>query len=195
MAIATKRLLAIDESQRQFCETKMENIRLLAPAGCGKTLSLAHRCLHLLNIASAAKTRFLVITFTRAAKDEFQSRIQDNEIFSRLVDCVEVTTLNSWGYRRLRSVSFNHRLVTSPTAYHFAMLNQLQPVWKQHKRVSEVIEANKHTAPRKIMDLMDSFKSMGFDHTRDTNLVKFEARVEKLHGQGLTNRWNSISVP
>lgn len=122
---------------------KSGNIRLLAPAGCGKTLSLAHRCLHLSESSDSANPRFLVVTFTVAARDEFSSRLHEDPTFIELGDSVETTTLNSWGFRRLRTIAFNPKLVTSRDDYHFAMLNQLQPVWKKHKHVKEAIEAKK----------------------------------------------------
>ncbi len=192
--MATQTLLGLDNSQRNFCESDAKNIRLLAPAGCGKTLSLAHRCLHLAQATVKSKTRFLVVTFTVAARDEFHSRIHEDEAFAELRGVVEVSTLNSWGFRRVRNEAFSPKLVTSRNDYHFAMLNQLQPIWKKHKAVREAIEAKRNTAPRKIMDLMDSFKSIGFDHQRDTNLGKFLQRIESFAADGLQNKWETLLV-
>lgn len=192
--MSTQTLLGLDKSQREFCESDAKNIRLLAPAGCGKTLSLAHRCLHLAQTAGKAKPRFLVVTFTVAARDEFHSRIHDDDTFAELRGSVEVSTLNSWGFRRVRNEAFSPKLVTSRADYHFAMPNQLQPIWKKHKAVREAIEAKKNTAPRKIMDLMDAFKSMGFDHRRDSNLEKFERRIESFAVDGLQNKWESLLI-
>ena len=190
--MTTQTLLSLDKSQRNFCEADAKNIRLLAPAGCGKTHSLAHRCLYLSQNAGKTKPRFLVVTFTVAARDEFSSRIHNDETFTELCGRVEVSTLNSWGFRRVWNEAFSPKLVTSRDDYHFAMLNQLKPIWKKHKAVREAIEAKKNTAPRKIMNLMDSFKSMGFDHTRDTNLEKFVERIASFAVNGLQNKWESL---
>jgi UvrD/REP helicase N-terminal domain len=55
-------MTALDQSQKKFCEAPTENVRLLAPAGCGKTLSLLYRCRHLIENGKAQRTRFLIVT-------------------------------------------------------------------------------------------------------------------------------------
>ena len=67
---------ALDESQRQFCSIDGDSIRLLAPAGSGKTHSLLWRCKALLELSPKTKPRFLLFTFTRAARDELRDRIR-----------------------------------------------------------------------------------------------------------------------
>lgn len=44
------------------------------------------------------------------------------------------------------------------------------------------------------MDLMDAFKSIGFDHTRDTSLQLFEDRVGSLREQSLSHKWEGLLV-
>lgn len=175
----------LDASQRRFCESPAENVRLLAPAGCGKTLSLLFRCDYLAKRAKSQKPRFLIVTFTVAAKQELVSRLNEDKYFASIRDNVEVTTLNSWGYRRIRTVASYPKLVTGKNDYHFAMLNQLQPVWKKHERVKGAIENKSSTTPRKLMNLLDAFKSIGFDHLRHTNYEQFSERLKELHSQGL----------
>ena len=85
----------LDASQRRFCESPAENVRLLAPAGCGKTLSLLFRCDYLAKRAKSQKPRFLIVTFTVAAKQELVSRLNEDKYFASIRDNVEVTTLNS----------------------------------------------------------------------------------------------------
>ena len=125
----------LDNSQRQFCEAPVGNIRLLAPAGCGKTLCLLYRCKHLAEQSEERRQRFLIVTFTRAARDELQSRINEDKLFAQLRDLTEITTLNSWGYRRIRNAAFSPKLITSRSDYHFTMRNQLQPVWRSHDSI------------------------------------------------------------
>ena len=63
----------LDSSQLEFCRSTESNIRLLAPAGCGKTSSLLHRCSSLVS-RSSGNPRFLIITFTNAAAEEVKDR-------------------------------------------------------------------------------------------------------------------------
>ncbi|MYI87489.1 MAG: AAA family ATPase, partial [Synechococcus sp. SB0672_bin_10] len=99
----------LDDSQRAFCEApENNNIRLLAPAGCGKTLCLLHRCKYLASQKPDERIRFLIVTFTRAAEQELSARLRDDTEFASLKESagktsVEVTTLNAWGWKRLRN--------------------------------------------------------------------------------------------
>ena len=72
----------LNEAQRAFCEAPAGNIRLLAPAGCGKTLSILHRCLHLAQQGGQSRPRSLIVAFTRAARDELQSRLNEDDRFA-----------------------------------------------------------------------------------------------------------------
>lgn len=61
----------LNRSQRKFCKAaNRKSIRLLAPAGSGKTHSILWRCRCLLDTCAAAgdpDPHFLIVTFTRAA--------------------------------------------------------------------------------------------------------------------------------
>lgn len=177
---------SLDQYQRQFCEAAEGNIRLLAPAGCGKTLCLLYRCKHIVEQSRRQNPRFLVVTFTRAARDELKARIDSESEFAVLRDSAEVTTLNSWGFRRVRNTSFQTTLITSQSDYHFTMLNQLQPVWQVHACIKRAIEKRSNTTPRALMDVMDTFKSLGFDHRRHIDFEGFSQHLQSLHDQGLT---------
>ena len=179
----------LDQSQRDFCQSLASNIRLLAPAGCGKTLCLLYRCKHLAEQFPSRRQRFLVVTFTRAARDELRSRLAEDREFAGVRDQVEITTLNAWGYRRIRNSTFSPRLLKSRPDYHFAMFNQLQPVWRRHKQIRNAIQNGnrwkRSRAPRNLMDMIDSFKSLGFDHNRHTSFSDFARHWEELERQGL----------
>lgn len=179
----------LDKSQQQFCDTPPGHVRLLAPAGCGKTLSLLFRCVAL---ANKAKPRFLIVTFTVAAKQELASRLNEDDRFAAIRDQVEITTLNSWGFRRVRNIAFNPTLITGKDKYHFAMLNQLQPIWMKHQHVKDAIEMKKHLVPRQLMELLDAFKSVGFDHRRQTSLEQFSARLKEIRAHGLGPKIDEI---
>ena len=175
----------VDTSQATFIQAPVGNIRLLAPAGCGKTLCLLYRCKHLADLDRGRRTRFLVVTFTVAAKQELQARLNEDQQFVGLGDTVEITTLNAWGWRRVRNISFSPKLITSHQDYHFAMLQQLQAVWQHHDDVKRAIKGKKFQAPRPLMNVVDAFKSLGFDHMRHTNFRAFARHVDTLYQQHL----------
>ena len=179
----------LDKSQREFCQAPLGNIRLLAPAGCGKTLCLLYRCKHLAEQSKSRRQRFLIVTFTRAARDELQSRINEDAEFTQLRDSTEITTLNSWGFRRIRNATFSPELITSGRKYHYAMRNQLQPVWRNHERIRCAIQSTntwkQSNAPRNLMDMIDAFKSLGFDHVRHTSYADFSQHWHDLENQEL----------
>ena len=170
----------IDKSQQAFCDAPAGNIRLLAPAGCGKTHSILHRCCALHGLASSRATRFLVLTFTTAARDELKARLTEDKAFASIRDHVEVTTLNAWGYRRIKSQTRNPRLLTNKQDRHFAVMNQLAPVWAKHKAVKGAIEGRRSSPTNEILEIMDALKSLGFDHTRMKSAAEFNAHVQSL---------------
>lgn len=69
------------------------------------------------------------------------------------------------------------------------MLNQLQSIWQRFKHVKEAIQTanrwRKANAPKALMDMMDSFKSLGFDHIRHKERGPFLARWARLDSQNL----------
>ena len=179
-------MVQLDHSQLEFCAAASRNIRLLAPAGCGKTLSLLHRCNQLLK-RSESHPRFLIVTFTKAAAAELKERLVRDPEFESVRDHSRITTLNAYGWQRIRDQVRNPKLLANQTDYHFAMLNQLRPVWESKPRIEETINRNK-SATRTLMNVMDNLKSMGFDHTRDTNREHVQSHFAALEQQGLSWR-------
>ena len=176
----------LDASQLEFCRSSESNIRLLAPAGCGKTSSLLHRCSSLVS-RSSGSPRFLIITFTNAAAEEVKDRQASDPEFACLQDKMTVTTLNALGWRRVRSRLNNARLLKNSNDRHFAVLNQLRPIWLDKSHIAQAVQKRGRNA-RTLLDVMDNLKSMGFDHTIDTNLQKFQERVRNLRHQGASWR-------
>ena len=125
--------MKLDKSQLQFAESQISNCRLLAPAGCGKTSSLLYRCLNLLAGADRPQ-RFLLVSFTNAAAAELSDRIESDATFKNLRGVVRVTTLNAWGWRRLRDHYGSAKLLNDGTARYFAFRNQLAPITKKNDR-------------------------------------------------------------
>ena len=172
--------MELDRSQREFCEAEAPYIRLLAPAGCGKTSVLLHRCLELSGRARRSE-RFLIVTFTRAATHELKERIAKDPQFAPLREHVVVSTLNAYGFRRMREQVRHLKLLTNNRERHFAVQNQLRPIWSQrgHAAVAEVA-SKRGSPPRRLLDVMDSLKALGCDHTADTNYERFQKRFDGL---------------
>ncbi|MCY4024168.1 MAG: ATP-dependent helicase [Anaerolineaceae bacterium] len=179
-------MVSLDDSQKKFIQAPEGNIRLLAPAGCGKTLCLLYRCKFLAE-TSPTRQRFLIVTFTRAARDELKSRINEDSEFASIRDRDQtvIATLNSWGLRRLRSVKHSVKTVKS-NAYKSTMDNLLQSVWinRDHERIEHAIKKH-YQAPKELMKMIDAFMSLGFDHRRQTSFSDFSRQWERLIGHGL----------
>ncbi|HSL30728.1 MAG TPA: UvrD-helicase domain-containing protein [Anaerolineales bacterium] len=86
----------LDPSQQAAVATVSGPIRVLAPAGSGKTKTLVNRILNLLNQGIAAE-RILALAFNKKARDEMQDRLE-----RRGVQGVEVRTFHSFGYEVVR---------------------------------------------------------------------------------------------
>ncbi|HSJ86200.1 MAG TPA: ATP-dependent helicase, partial [Anaerolineales bacterium] len=86
----------LDASQRGAVATVSGPIRVLAPAGSGKTKTLVNRILHLHN-QGIAPERILALAFNKKARDEMQDRLE-----RRGVRGVEVRTFHSFGYEIVR---------------------------------------------------------------------------------------------
>ncbi|MDX1089666.1 AAA family ATPase [Sinorhizobium medicae] len=105
---ATRTETVLDSTQLAIVNATERDIRLLAPAGSGKTLSLLHRCAEL-HHRSNGSASFLIVSFTRAARDELRARLAE-PAFVSFSSQADVVTLNGWGHRRLRTISSQPRL-------------------------------------------------------------------------------------
>ena len=172
----------LDQSQLDFCQSDAQNIRLLAPAGCGKTNSLLYRCREIAE-RSDNRQRFLIVTFTRTAAAELKERLIREPQFESIRDAT-VNTLNAYGNRRIRDRVRSSKLLTNANDKHFAMMNQLRLVWNDNPYIEPVVTERGNNA-RTLMDVMDSMKSMGFDHRRDITRKHLKDRMIALLDQGL----------
>ena len=178
----------LDLSQQAFCLEPNQAVRLLAPAGSGKTHSLLWRCLAVTRAAKAGENnRFLIFTFTRAARDELRERLRSDVKFQAVAPLVEVTTLNSWGYRRVKADVNNPKLVTGSNDRYWTIMNVLQPVWQEHAALKATFTDNrrKNRAARQMMDLMDQVKSLGFRHDVHTEYAAFADHAQWLIFNGM----------
>lgn len=86
----------LDDSQRKAVESVNGPIRVLAPAGSGKTKTLINRILYLLN-RGIPPEKILALAFNKKARDEMQERLERKN-----VNGVEVRTFHSLGYEIMR---------------------------------------------------------------------------------------------
>lgn len=174
--------MRLDVYQESFCESGSENIRLLAPAGSGKTISLLHRANSVFH-RKEGKARFLIVTFTRPATDELKQRLVNDATFKNLSARTDVLTLNAYGYRRIRQAHSEHKLISSQYQRDMTLQNSLRPIWLKSKFIRTAIENKKVQVSRKSMDLIDVMKSMGFDHTWNDDAAL--AQLTELENLGL----------
>ncbi len=180
-------MVQLDDSQQAFVESPIDsNIRLLAPAGCGKTLCLLHRCKFLAEQSPNRLPRFLIVTFTRAARDELRARINEDSQFESIRDrrVTQINTLNSWGFRRLKEVKYAAKTIKS-SQYHAIMQNDLQRVWMNYDKIANAVRSGRNRAPRILLQMIDTFKSLCFDHTRIISFDAYLNHCNQLREQGL----------
>lgn len=172
----------LDDDQLRFVKTQDGNIRLLAPAGSGKTHSLLYRCLHLFE-CSGGSARLLVVTFTRAARDELRARLQTAH-FAAIAKACDVVTLNGYGWRRVRSAFTAPRLSASDFERQNLIRGPLSSAWAEIERLRLGMESQPLNLPRVLSNLLDTMKSLGFDHEKGT-LRHANDRIEALEDLGL----------
>ena len=154
-------MLSRNSKQDEFCFSKDKHIRLLAPAGCGKSISILWRCLELNRLNPSDK--FLIFTFTRAAREELERKLNEGE-FLAVKNQIKITTLNSYGKKHLQGVKKGLKLVSSDER-HWKVLQNLQPVWRKYKFLDELLSSKfKFKIAQIVMDLIDSLKTYGFRH-------------------------------
>lgn len=185
----------LDDSQRAFCEApENNNVRLLAPAGCGKTLCLLHRCKYLASRKPHERMRFLIVTFTRAAEQELSARLSDDQEFTSLKrnaskTSVEVTTLNAWGWKCIQSRVSQPELIKDDYSIYLTINRVLYDTWNKHKYIREAMTGKKvNKIERRLMSIIDNLKSLGFDHTRHKDFSEFLRYLNILYDQDLQLR-------
>lgn len=180
--------MSLDEFQLPFCQDPQRGLRLLAPAGSGKTHALLYRCLHQWESAKTPKPRFLLFTFTKAARDELRDRLRSSPDLQPVAGSVDVQTLNAWGFRRLKSRSHNLKIIASSQEIFFAVNNQLQPVWKKYPTINALMTStrSRNKAAKTIMNLIDGFKSLGFRHDVHAALPAYQEHTKWLRDAGLS---------
>ena len=194
--------MALDILQTEFCTSTAQNVRLLAPAGSGKTLSLLWRCKYLSQVHDEKKQRFLIFTFTRVARDELKQRIDTDDNLKELRELIRIDTLNRWGYNYLRKqVESSLVLKTRDEDLFSVVKHNLRPIWTKHPKLKSALSA-KQSKYVDLMNVIDALKTSGFRHDaldlmdsfvkhrtwlEQNGLLRyFEANIENvLQGMGL----------
>lgn len=167
----------LNRNQKKFCKRpSTKNIRLLAPAGSGKTYSLLWRCKY---IADDYKKKrkvppyFLILTFTKAACVELEERIRTNPEFRNIR--ATVRTLNAWGWEQIK-VS-NRMLITNRFERAKLVIHDLNKVLQKYPNIAALVKSTrkKQANAELIMDMIDLLKSLGFNH----KMTKAEYRAHR----------------
>lgn len=155
--------MKLDESQKNFVDSDAKFVRLIAPAGSGKTYSLLRRCARVSNESPGDK--FQIFTFTRAAKSELISRLQNDDSLVGAASAIRVNTLNAWGNRLVKSTIPKAKLISSQYDRKTALDNALQPVWMKYPSIKRaLLDRRQIRAGNTIFECMEALKTLGFRH-------------------------------
>lgn len=176
----------LNRSQIKFIKLPVNsNIRLLAPAGSGKTFSLLWRCKFITEQAKekeALSPHFLLVAFTRAAKKEMEYRLRNDPVFSGIH--ATVRTLNAWGWEQIRRPA--KELLDTRKKRQNAVLHDLLPVIQKYELIGNCLinSYTKYNNAASLMDLIDLLKSLGF--TYSMSKTAYKAHVRYLNEVGLS---------
>ena len=175
----------LNRSQRQFCKRPAnKNIRLLAPAGSGKTFSLLWRCKYIVQQAELkgdAAPHFLILAFTRSAKAELEYRIKTNSVFEDIN--ATVRTLNSWGWEQIKRQGKD--LVITKKQRQNLIAHNILALCQKYESIGAALNSgySRNANATTIIDTIDLLKSLGFTH----NMTKaaYKSQVRHLKETGL----------
>lgn len=151
----------LDQYQKAVLDTSADFLRVVAPAGAGKTQTLTAKTIQILS--KKPKARILCLTFTNAAAGEFNQRAQ--KIGSTLTNRLQVSTVNAFGYEMLKSLNNHLQIVKAGSPY----IGRVYGVIKSLMMESEVwdYKPNYRLYPD-LYELMDLTKTLGFNHVSTT---------------------------
>lgn len=180
--------MALNPSQEAFCNDDAKCIRLLAPAGSGKTQAILWRCKKMAEKAQQrnAACRSLIFTFTRVARDELRDRINTDPQLRAIAATVEINTLNAWGWRLLKN-RMHKPLLLSSKDRGFVVSHDLRPVWEKHAYIKSLLLGGrrKNKIEKELMDRIDSLKGLGFRHDKHNYIDGFIEHINWLCNAGL----------
>jgi DNA helicase-2/ATP-dependent DNA helicase PcrA len=163
----------LDKYQKKLIESKSKFVRVIAPAGSGKTRTLLAKAVE--ELKTNRKANVLCLTFTNAAVNEFnkQSQILDDYFLNRL----HVSTLNAFGYRLLKEFNKNIQIVVPNGSRIGTVYFHIKNLIARNKHIKYV---NKETYSA-IFELSNFTKGIGFDHESDMDeITEMYEHVEAL---------------
>lgn len=150
----------LDPHQKKVVESKSKFLRVVAPAGAGKTQTLTASAVNILHKDKSA--RVLCLTFTNAACDEFATRVQKDSV--ALTNRLQVSTVNSFGYEVLKSIDKKLQIILPNSQW----IGRIYGIIKSLMTESSVWNyESKGKIYLDIYELCDLTKSLGFDHRSD----------------------------
>lgn len=182
----------LNRNQKKFCKIPpQKNVRLLAPAGAGKTFSLLWRCRCIQAMCEEKglpAPHFLIVTFTRAARSELEVRIQNDPRFNGLR--MTIRTLNAWGWEQIKTPG--KELITTSYSRQSIVTHDLLPLINKHDNLAKTIKTAylRRKNSNLIMDLIDGFKGLGFSHTM--RKTEFRAHIRYLKTLGLDHYFEGM---
>ena len=174
----------LNRSQKKFCKMPAKhNVRLLAPAGSGKTFSLLWRCKYIVHTCKEKglpEPHFLLVAFTRAAKIELEKRME-SEDFSDIR--ATVRTLNAWGWEQIKEPG--KKLIVTGKEKYDAVSHDLLTVCKKYDLIFNALNSQYSRSRNSvlIMDLIDTLKALGFTHKMSA--PEFRIHIRHLKDLGL----------
>lgn len=177
--------MRFDDSQKKFVESDAQNIRLLAPAGSGKTLTLLYRCKELLD--RNPQQRILAFSFTRVARSELSRRLARLPELMKYAERIKISTLNSYGMGILREQAIAPQLIDRKVELLGEFRRLLREGMKHSSFLQKCVQdrnwVNRNAVA--VMKLIDTFKALGFDHKAIGSREEFKAYAEKLTHDGI----------
>jgi len=145
----------LDPAQYAVVTSNKENILLRAPAGSGKTLSLINAIANYRY--NYINDRICAITYTRAAREEMEKRLNEMGIHD-----VEVTTIHVWARNLLQdfSIKYNFKVKILQEPQIKDILGEIVEEYLLHSKIRSInidILYN-FVMGNKNMDVKDSFK-------------------------------------
>jgi DNA helicase II / ATP-dependent DNA helicase PcrA len=166
--------LKLDKYQMSFIQSKDKNLRLLAPAGSGKTTALLYRCKYLYEKKMDPNQTFLIITFTNVAKDALENKLSDQN-FANIKNKIQIQTLNSWGLSQIKLPKSNFLGKSfSASAIQKALRSSSNTVVRRFGKIQNIIHDSYSGGAKKVAELIDMLKSLGFDHEHHKNFLEFQ---------------------
>lgn len=150
-------------------------------------MTLLWRCLELTRAAGPSSGfHSLLVTFSRAARLEMQDRIAQDPAFSEIRANTTIATLNAWGFRRLSKSYRSLRIIPDQRPAHKVFQKDLSDVVARHRAVYSAFHSarSKAMAPKRVLELMDGLRALGFRHDIHLDPMHFHEQVHWLRKAG-----------